>query len=386
MTFVNPLLKKIAALIELPSVSSVNPSFDMGNRAVVERLAEWYRAAGFVVEVLPLAGQPNKANMVATLGSGAGGLLLSGHTDTVPCNEELWQSNPFSLSERDGKLYGLGTADMKSFLVLALEAASLFTAGKLLKPLTVIATADEESSMAGAKALLASGRSLADFAVIGEPTGLRPVRMHKGVMMEGVRLIGQAGHSSNPAYGNSALEGMNRLMTELLLLRDELQLQYQNPAFEVPVPTLNLGHICGGDNPNRICGQCDLSFDLRPLPGMKLEQSRKMVRERLSERMQGSGLSLEFESLFDGIPALETAKDSEIVTVAERLSGYESEAVAFGTEAPYLTEMGMQVVVMGPGDIAQAHQPDEFLRLDALQPTVDLLQSLINHFCLHPAS
>jgi len=381
MTFSNPLLKKIAALIELPSVSSVNPSFDMGNRAVIERLAEWYRAAGFKVEVLPLAGQPNKANMVATLGQGAGGLLLSGHTDTVPCNEELWQSNPFSLSERDGKLYGLGTADMKSFLVLALEAASLFAAKQLHKPLTVIATADEESSMAGAKALLASGRSLADFAVIGEPTSLRPVRMHKGVMMEGIRLIGQAGHSSNPAYGNSALEGMNRVMNELLLLRDELQLRYQNLAFEVPVPTLNLGHICGGDNPNRICGQCDLSIDLRPLPGMKLDETRSLIHERLHERLRGSGLTLEFESLFDGIPPLETAKNSEIVQVAERLSGHGAESVAFGTEAPYLTQMGMEVVVMGPGDIAQAHQPDEFLRLDSLQPTVDLLARLIKHFC-----
>lgn len=377
-----PLLEMIAGLIATPSVSSVSPQFDQGNRPVIDLLATWLDGLGFRVEIQPLAIHPQKANLIATIGSGSGGLVLAGHTDTVPCDPELWTSDPFRLSERDQRLYGLGTSDMKAFLALAIEAARRFESGRFREPLTILATADEESSMAGALALVEAGRPLGRHAIIGEPTGLRPVRTHKGIMMEAIRVRGQSGHSSDPALGNSALEGMYQVLGEILDWRAELQRRHRNPLFKVPVPTLNLGHIHGGDNPNRICGACELHIDLRPLPGMDLDELRGELERRLTLRLDGSGLGLQVERLFAGTPAMETPAGAPIVRAAERLTGHPAEAVAFGTEGPYLNELGMDTLILGPGDIDQAHQPDEYLRLDRIDPTLGLLEKMIGEFCL----
>ena len=373
---------KFQQLIATPSVSSVNPDFDMGNRAVIDLLATWCEAAGFNVEIQPIPGQSHKANLIAVKGSGEGGLVLSGHTDTVPCNESLWTSNPFIATERDNKLYGLGSTDMKSFLAIAIEATKDIHADKLQEPIYIIATADEESSMSGAKALVDAAKVKARYAVIGEPTSLQPIRMHKGVMMEGIKVTGQSGHSSDPTLGNNAMEGMHQIMSELLIFRKELQDKYKDPLFSVPVPTLNFGHICGGDNPNRICGHCEMSIDLRPLPGMDIQELRPVLHQRLRQRLEGSGLNVGFETLFDGAPPFATPAHSELVKAAEKLSGSEAQAVAFGTEAPYFQQLGMDVIVMGPGSIDVAHQPDEYLPLDQVQPCIDHLQALIKRFCL----
>ncbi|MFN2308382.1 MAG: acetylornithine deacetylase [Gammaproteobacteria bacterium] len=377
-----PLLNMIGELIATPSVSSVSPQFDQGNRPVIDLLANWLDGLGFQVEVQPLAIHPQKANLIATLGRGSGGLVLAGHTDTVPCDPELWTSDPFRLNERDQRLYGLGTSDMKAFLALAIEAARRFEAGQLREPLVILATADEESSMAGALALVEAGRPLGRHAIIGEPTGLRPVRTHKGIMMEAIRVRGQSGHSSDPALGNSALEGMYQVLGEILTWRAELQQHHRNPLFKVPVPTLNLGHIHGGDNPNRICGACELHIDLRPLPGMDLDELRDELTRRLSQRLAGSGLGLSVERLFAGTPAMETPAGAPIVQAGERLTGHPAEAVAFGTEGPYLNALGMDTLILGPGDIEQAHQPDEYLALDRLTPTLELLEKMIGEFCV----
>ncbi|MDX9768082.1 MAG: acetylornithine deacetylase [Ectothiorhodospiraceae bacterium] len=378
------LMHMLRRLIESPSVSSVSPAFDMGNRALIDELAGWCESAGFAVEVMPLDETPPKANLVATMGSGPGGLVLAGHTDTVPCDPGLWSSDPFRLDERDNRLYGLGTSDMKSFLALALEAAGRFDPRDFRRPLVILATADEESSMCGAKAIADAGRPLGRYAVIGEPTGLRPIRMHKGVLMEAIRVTGRSGHSSDPSLGNNALEGMHRVLGEILRWRAELQAAWRNPQFKVEVPTLNLGHIHGGDNPNRICGQCELHIDLRPLPGMDPDELRAQMEKRLARELEGTGLGLEVFRLFEGIPPMETPADSPLVRTAERLTGHAAEAVAFGTEGPYLRRLGMDVLVLGPGDIEQAHQPDEFLALDRIRPTLDLLEDLIRRFCVDP--
>lgn len=372
----------IGGLIAAPSVSSVSPQFDQGNRVVIDLLANWLDGLGFKVEIQPLDIHPDKANLIATLGSGGGGLVLAGHTDTVPCDPELWRADPFTLTEREHKLYGLGTADMKAFLALAIEAARRFDAEQFRAPLTIVATADEESSMAGALALVEAGRALGRHAVIGEPTGLRPIRTHKGIMMEAIRVRGRSGHSSDPALGNSALEGMHHVLGEILAWRNELQQQYRNPLFKVPVPTLNLGHIHGGDNPNRICGACELHIDLRPLPGMDLDELRGELERRLARHLDGSGLELQVERLFAGTPAMETPAGAPIVQAGERLTGHAAEAVAFGTEGPYFNQLGMDTLILGPGDIDQAHQPDEYLRLDRIDPTLDLLERMIGEFCV----
>ena len=376
------LMRMIAELIAIPSVSSVSPQFDQGNRAVVERLALWLEGMGFDCRLQEIPGQPDKANLIAALGRGEGGLVLAGHTDTVPYDAGRWSSDPFTLQERDGRLYGLGTSDMKSFLALAIEAARGLRTQDLTQPLVILATADEESGMTGAQALADAGRRFGRHALIGEPTGLRPQRMHKGVMMEAIRILGRSGHSSDPALGVNALEGMTRVLNELLRWRGELQSRYSEPAFAVPVPTLNLGHIHGGDNPNRICAEAELHIDLRPLPGMSLEELRAELRARLEAVLGDGAWGLELRSLFPGLPALQTPPRAEIVQVAERLTGAQAGAVAFGTEAPFLQQLGMDTIVLGPGDIEQAHQPDEFLAVDRLQPTVDLLRGMIRRFCL----
>ena len=375
-------MQMLTELIAAPSMSSVSPAFDTDNMAVIKLLAEWCQALGFEVEVLPLPNQPHKANLIATLGSGPGGLVLAGHTDTVPYDEGRWQHDPFKLTETDGRLYGLGTSDMKGFFALALEAAKAFVAQPLKQPLILLATADEESSMDGAHALVELGRPKARYAVIGEPTGMRPVNAHKGIMMEGITLTGLAGHSSDPSLGHSALEGMHRVIGDLLQWREELQGQHHDPRFKVPVPTLNLGHIHGGDNPNRICGCCDLHIDLRPVPGMELDELRHTLDARLHRLFGDTPLSWQRSPLFTGAEAMQTDSSSAIVQAAEKLTGYDSEAVAFCTEGPFLNKMGMETIILGPGDIAQAHQPDEFLALDRLKPTVALLEKLIRRFCL----
>lgn len=386
MTTAPPDLREmLRELIAIPSVSSVDPAHDQGNRAVVERLAEWMEGMGFACELQGVPDAPDKANLIATLGRGEGGLVLAGHTDTVPYDDTGWSSDPFTLSERDGRLYGLGTSDMKSFLGLVLEAVRDLKAEDLHQPLVVLATADEESGMTGAKALVDSQRRLGRHAVIGEPTNLRPVHMHKGILMESIRIQGRSGHSSDPSLGCSALEGMVRVLNDIVAFRQQLQSKNVDPRFSVPVPTLNLGHIHGGDNPNRICAHCELQIDIRPLPGMDLQELRETIRQRITRVLGEDGLALEMRSLFPGLPPMETPVQARIVRAAEALTGSQAEAVAFGTEGPYLRDLGMDVVILGPGDIAQAHQPDEYLAVDRLQPTVDMLRKLVHQFCLTPA-
>ncbi len=374
------LKQQFAELIALPSVSCTQPALDLPNRPLIERLASWLDTLGFACEIQDIA--PGKANLLASYGSGPGGLVLAGHSDTVPFDPALWQSDPLALREADDRWYGLGVCDMKGFFPLIIEAVQPLLDRPFRQPLLILATCDEESSMSGARALAEAGRPLGRAAVIGEPTGLKPIRLHKGVMMERIDILGQSGHSSDPTLGRSALEAMHAAIGELLALRGQWQQEFNNPLFNVPQPTLNLGCIHGGDNPNRICGQCALEFDLRPLPGMDPEQLRAAIRSKLQPLAEQRGVRIDYGPIFPGVPPFEQAADSELVRLAERLTGRAAEAVAFGTEAPYLQRLGCETIVLGPGDIACAHQPDEYLDLARIAPTVELLRQLIGHYCL----
>ena len=382
MNQVPSLITMMQELIGTASVSSTAPGWDQSNRDVIEKLDDWLSTLGFKTEVLDVPGHPGKANLIATLGSGPGGLVFSGHTDTVPYDQGRWDSDPFSLQERDQRLYGLGTCDMKGFFALAIEAVKDFLDQPLKQPLIILATADEETSMSGAKALADLGRPKARYAIIGEPTGMKPVYMHKGMMMQRVKVRGRAGHSSNPALGNNALDAMHEVMTELLQFRKELQAKYQNALFEVAEPTLNLGCIHGGDNPNRICGHCELDFDLRPLPGMNNDELAGQIEQRLNSVADRFQIQLETESLFPGIPAFENDSDSELVKLAESLTGHSAKTVAYGTEGPFMQQLGMDTIIMGPGSIDQAHQPNEFLDLSQIKPSVAILKQMISRCCL----
>ena len=375
--------EQFAALIAAPSVSCTQAHWDQSNRAVIELLSSWLSDLGFACDVQQVS--PGKFNLLASYGNGPGGLVLAGHSDTVPFDAALWQTDPLKLTEVDGRWVGLGSCDMKGFFALIIEAVQPLLEQRFQQPLLILATCDEESSMSGARALAQAGRPLGRAAVIGEPTGLKPIRLHKGIMMERIDILGQSGHSSDPNLGHSALEAMQDVMLELRGLRAQWQREYNNPQFSVPLPTLNFGCIHGGDNPNRICGQCSLEFDLRPLPGMQPEALRAAIRHKLQPLAEQHQVKIDFAPLFPSVQPFEQNADAELVRVAERLTGHTAAAVAFATEAPYLQQLGCETLVLGPGDIDCAHQPGEYLEMSRLQPTVRLLQQLIEHYCLQPA-
>ncbi|MEM9194689.1 MAG: acetylornithine deacetylase [Myxococcota bacterium] len=376
-----PLREMVDRLIATPSVSSSDPSRDMSNRAVVNLLAEWTETLGFDVEVMEIPGKPDKANLIATLGSGPGGLVLSGHTDTVPFDEGKWATDPFAATEQDNRIYGLGSADMKSFLALALAAAMRFRDHRLREPLTIIGTADEESTMSGARALVDAKRAPGRLAVIGEPTGLRPVRMHKGVQVEIVRIEGRSGHSSDPSLGRNALEALHRAIGAILAYRGEVEAE-RNEAFAVPTPTINLGKVVGGDSFNRICASAELHFDARVLPSMNGAELRETLRARIRDAV-GPEFGIRFDDLGGaGTQPFLTPANSELVRAAEELTGAPAGAVAFGTEGPFYNALGMDTIVLGPGSIDVAHQPDEYLELSYIDRTVDLLEQMIGRFCI----
>ena len=372
------LLHMLQQLINCNSISSVNPGIDQGNRAVIDLLANWLDELGFEIEIMPLA-DPRKANLIATFGRGPGGLVLSGHTDTVPCDEALWQQSPFELKERDNRFYGLGICDMKSFFALAIEAAKPFLDRPFKQPLIILATADEESSMAGARALADAGKPKARYALIGEPTGLQPIATHKGILIEKLKIQGKSGHSSNPALGNNAMHTMHDALSALRALQAELKTRYANPLFAVDYPTLNLGCIHGGDNPNRICGYAELGFEIRPLPGMNIDELHQTIEQRLLGLGEKEGTELSLEHF--GVPPFAADEQSELLAYCEKLTGYSRGAVAFATEAPYLQQLGMDVLVLGPGNIDQAHQPDEYLATDRIAPMLGYLSQLIGKYC-----
>ena len=372
----------LADLVATASISSVNQDFDMGNLEITHLLANWCESAKFAVDVRNLDSLNPKANLVTTLGSGNGGLVLSGHTDTVPFDQGLWDSDPFAVMEKEDRLFGLGIADMKCFFAFALEAATRFKPTEFKRPLHLVGTADEESSMIGGRALAQESDLHADYAVIGEPTSMQPIRRHKGIFMELVRVVGKPGHSSDPALGNNALEGMAEVIDELLQIRDDLRKTHNHPDFDVTYPTLNLGHIHGGDNPNRICPSVELHFDCRTLPGMDIDVVRQEIQARVNNRLAKSPFTIEFETLFRGVGAMETDENSAIVKATEEISQQQSGGVGFCTEGPFFQSMGIDTIIIGPGDINVAHQPNEFIDLSNVDRYVDLLESLIYKFCI----
>ena len=383
MAIVLPKFRDIfSSLIETASVSSINPDIDMSNQSVADLLANWLAGIGFAVEIMQVKNNPRKVNLIARMGQGTGGLVLSGHTDTVPYDESSWNQDPFLLTEKNNRFYGLGTSDMKSFFSILLDALKDIDLGKINKPLLILATCDEECNMAGAKFLADSRRTLGRYALIGEPTGLKPVYMHKGTLCERVKLVGHSGHSSDPSLGNNALEGMNAVINRLIKWRSELQNREINPLFKVPMPTLNFGSIRGGDSPNRICGDCEMKIDVRLLPNMNIDDVRASIRATVMAAVDGTGLTIEFDSIFPGLPAMKTDRQSEIVVQSEKITGKEAGTVAFGTEGPYLNSLGMDTVILGAGDIEVAHQANEYLPLDRIEPMKKIIQQLVNHFCI----
>lgn len=376
------LISMMTQLIASPSISCSQANWDQSNKGVIQLLESWLTSLGFSCEIMPLPDQPNKFNLIATLGSGDGGLVLSGHTDTVPYDEGRWQSDPFALEERDQKLYGLGSCDMKGFFAIVLDTVKQMQLSDLKQPLIILATADEESSMSGARVLAQQGSVKARYALIGEPTSLTPIHAHKGIMMERIQVTGQAGHSSNPSLGNNAMDAMHAVMSELMTYRQQLKSKYRDANFVIDYPTMNFGCIHGGDNPNRICGRCELEFDLRALPGMSNQSLMAEIAQILPSIEERTGTKIQLNSLFPDVPSFYTPIESDIIKACEALTKRQASTVAFATEGPFLNQMGMETLILGPGSIDQAHQPNEFMALDQIQPMQQVIRGLIERFCL----
>jgi len=377
-----PAIDMVRKLVATPSVSSPDVRFDQSNRGVIDLVAEWAAALGLAVRIEALPGESGKANLIATLGEGEEGLVLSGHTDTVPYNAERWTDDPFVLTERDGKLHGLGTADMKGFFAAALHAIARFDRGQLQQPITLLGTADEESTMDGARALAQKGERLGRYAIIGEPTGLQPIRKHKGVFYVKVTVGGKAGHASNPALGVNAIEGLQLVLTALQSWRDTIGQRHYDDDFEVPAPTLNFGRITGGDSPNRICAECTLDLDIRLLPGMERPAVVTELRDVVASALDGGPWTFDVQATGAYADAFAGPSDAEFSGAVETLCGCSAKTALFGTEAPYLAELGLQTLVLGAGDIAVAHQPDEYVTIAAIERATDVYANLIQRFCI----
>lgn len=369
-------------LIASPSISANSATWDQSNEGVINLLASWFETLGFQITIQEVPESRGKFNLLAKLGDGNGGLLLSGHSDTVPFDQKQWQSDPFEIKSANDKFYGLGTCDMKGFFAFILQACKGLSAKQLKKPLYILASADEETTMAGARFFIESQLAKPDVAIIGEPTNLRPVIMHKGHMSHRISVRGKSGHSSQPSAGVNAIEVIYDVIGNLLDLKKTLSDNYQNESFTVTEPTLNLGAIKGGDGANRICGDCYLDIDLRALPGIKDEELVHWLSEALKPVANKYPGRVTMEELHASSPAFAQEQNSELVQTAEKLSGHCCQAVNYATEAPFIQQLGCQTIVLGPGSIEQAHQPDEFLAFDQIKPTEKILLEFIQHYCL----
>ncbi|KXI27367.1 acetylornithine deacetylase [Paraglaciecola hydrolytica] len=375
-------LEHYARIISTSSISAFDEKIDETNRPIIELLAGWLADFGFSINIQPVPGTNNKFNMLASIGSGEGGLLLCGHSDTVPFDEGRWQSDPFKLTEKDDKLYGLGTCDMKGFFAFILEALKTIPLNKLNKPLYILASADEETSMAGARFFAEQQLIKPSMAIIGEPTELVPIYKHKGHIAQSLNIEGKAGHSSDPSKGVNAIEIMYQAIGQLMDLQSKLKAKYHDDAFSVPHVTMNLGHIHGGDGENRICGQCLLNFDLRAVPELSDEEALAMIEAALAPVRERFPNRLSLDLMYPTAPSFACKDEQNIIALAEKLTGKKAKSANYATEAPFINLLGCDTLVLGPGSIDQAHQPDEFMSLGYVEPTVRVLQQFIQGVCI----
>jgi len=321
-----------------------------------------------------------KANLFATLGESAKpGLILSGHTDVVPVDGQHWDTDPFVVTERDGKLFARGSADMKGFIGIVLTQAPKFVAAlnanRLDAPLHYSLSYDEEVGCLGVRGLI---RDLEENGirpagcVVGEPTSMQPIIAHKGTHRFRCAVHGREAHSSYVTHGVNAIEYAARLIVYIRQIAERLaQIEKRDYGFTVPYSTLSTGLIRGGIAANVVPKDCEFQFDMRTLPHASpdaLYQEIRTYAEALAREMQAvdpqSGIDLVWASQTVGLAASET---DAIVRWAMQLSKHATVGkVSYGTEAGLFQKMGVPTVICGPGDIAEAHRPNEFVALEQL--------------------
>lgn len=370
----------LAGLIGYPTVSADS------NLAMVSDLAARLEDSGARVDLYQDA-TGTKANLFATLGPDrSGGVVLSGHTDVVPVLDQDWHSDPFLMREAENRLYGRGTCDMKGFIAAATVMARTYGTLNLGRPVHFAFTYDEEVGCLGARALVPElqRRGIQPaIAIIGEPTRMRVIEGHKGCCEYTVRFSGQEGHGSAPQRGVNAAEYAVRYVTELLRLRGELMLRAPlGSRYDPPWTTVNVGRVSGGVAHNVIAGKAEVEWEMRPVQDsdtdfVKSELDR-VIRQDLLPAMRAICPSSDIVTETVGeVVGLEVLDDNAARDLVAGLVGANgADVVPFGTEAGLFQQMGMSVVVCGPGSIEQAHKPDEFVSLDQLQSCLDMLGRL----------
>jgi acetylornithine deacetylase len=334
-----------------------------------------------------------KACLYATLGpQDQSGVMLSGHTDVVPVDGQEWSSDPFAVVQKDGRLYGRGTSDMKSFLAIALALAPDFLARQPNRPIHLAFSYDEEVGCLGVRPLIDVVNQMPVkplMGIIGEPTEMNVVVAHKGKKSLCAHVRGLECHSSLAPHGVNAVEYAAEVIAHMKGMARRIAAEGPfDKDFDVPYTTIHVGTIDGGTALNIVPKDCRFQFEFRYLPGddpdVLLDEIKAFAHGTLEPAMRAidpaSGFTWEETSAF---PGLNTASDSDVVTLVKRLAGRNDHAkVAFGTEAGLYSERAdIPVVVCGPGSIDQAHKPDEFISLDQVAAGESFVRRLMDALC-----
>lgn len=350
--------------------------------------------AGYGIESrLVFDDEKRKANLYATVGpDDRPGICLSGHTDVVPVDGQEWDSDPFTLAERDGKLFGRGTADMKSFIAIALAHVPEMLERGLETPVHLAFSYDEEVGHLGAKRLIELVRDFPvkpAMCIVGEPTSLGVVIGHKGKKKAHVRVRGFEAHSSLTHQGVNAIEYAARLISFIQDMAHHWQKEGPfDKDFDVPFCTMQVGLIQGGTAPNIVPKDCTFNLEIRHLPDVDpeiyFEEIRGYAKAELEPEMQAVSpeAGFDFDEPDRNLP-LNTDPEEEVVTFVKKLAGQNDHGkVGFGTEAGLFQQRaGIPTVVCGPGDIAQAHKPNEFISLEQVKKGEAFMQRLVDYVC-----
>lgn len=370
----------LAQLVAIDSVSTNS------NTPIVDYLQQRCERLGFVVKRFSYNDDAGieKINLIALAGGSItepvqAELALVGHTDTVPYDPNWREAT--TLTEREGKLFGRGSCDTKGFIAAALTAASGVDLKSLKRPLALVFTADEEIGLRGAKHLAQIDAVRPRYSIVGEPTSLQPIRAGKGYSLASVVVKGREAHSAYPALGESAVFRAARLISRLEGIGEQIKSE-RHEGFNPPFTTLNVGLINGGTAKNVIAGSCSFTLEWRPIPTQNPTYILNLLNEAIEEEKKTDS---EFECEINSgrnDSGFETSEDSALVKLLEDATGKKSGSVAFGTEAAQMTLLGSEAVVLGPGDIREAHRTGEFVPIDELERCVQVLSHAITKLCL----
>lgn len=358
------------------------------NLALIEYVEDYLAAYGVSAE--RVMGPCNtKANLIARIGPDApGGVMLSGHTDVVPVAGQPWSSDPFTLLDgNDGRLYGRGTCDMKGFIASVLAMVPAWVKAPLQQPIYLGFSYDEEIGCVGAPSLIKrfyKHYSTSAHVIVGEPTSMQPVVAQKGATNLRTTVIGQEAHSSQVNQGTSAIHVAARLVT---FIEDTMAALVEegrvDEAFNVPHTSLHVGKIKGGTAINIMARECQFEWEIRHLPTDTFDEIYARFAAycaQLSTELQAKGKHVEIttEPLNVTVPGLADRDNDQVLRLAKDHlpAGCCDHAVAYATEAGQFQGQGLQTIILGPGSIAQAHQPDEYIDIEQLEACEDFLTKM----------